>query len=161
MAIWKDQSTATTTVPERPVAAPVSAPVEPAAGLNRARMAEVASREAHSAAAAAVGESIIAPELTIEGKIEGNGNVRIAGRFKGDVNIQGNLTIEPRAHLTGQVTAKVIVVSGELQGNVLGADRVEILDSGAINGDVKAGAVTVATGARMRGQVEFGWKDKG
>src|ERR1044072_2968951 len=36
-------------------------------------------------------ESLIAAELTIEGKIEGSGHVRIAGRFKGDVHVQGNL----------------------------------------------------------------------
>src|SRR3546814_4908445 len=39
-------------------------------------------------------ESLIAADLTIEGKIEGAGHVRIAGKFKGDVNVQGDLTIE-------------------------------------------------------------------
>ena len=34
-------------------------------------------------------ESLIAADLTIEGKIEGAGHVRIAGRFKGDVNVAG------------------------------------------------------------------------
>ena len=48
-------------------------------------------------------ESLIAADLTIEGKIEGAGHVRIAGRFKGDVNVQGNVTIEQGAHVTGQV----------------------------------------------------------
>jgi len=28
-------------------------------------------------------------------------------------------------------------------------------------GDLKAGSLTVAAGSRMRGQVEFGWEDKG
>ena len=39
-------------------------------------------------------ESLIAADITIEGKIEGGGSVRIAGKFKGDVNVQGDLTIE-------------------------------------------------------------------
>jgi cytoskeletal protein CcmA (bactofilin family) len=30
-------------------------------------------------------ESLIAADIMIEGKIEGSGSVRIAGRFKGDV----------------------------------------------------------------------------
>ena len=51
------------------------------------------------------GESVIAANLSIEGKIEGSGNVRMAGRFKGDVRIDGNFNIEPGAHLTGQVLA--------------------------------------------------------
>jgi cytoskeletal protein CcmA (bactofilin family) len=36
---------------------------------------------------------------------------------------------------------------------------VELLEGGAITGDVKAGSLTVAAGSRMRGQMEFGWDD--
>ena len=46
-------------------------------------------------------ESLIASDLTIEGKIEGAGHIRIAGRFKGDVHVQGDLTIEVGAKLNG------------------------------------------------------------
>ncbi len=105
------------------------------------------------------GESVIAANLTIEGKIEGAGNVRMAGRFKGDVRIDGNFNIEPGAHLTGQVLAAVVVVGGELQGNIESAKRVDVLEGGVIVGDVKAGSITVAAGSRMRGHVEFGWDD--
>lgn len=108
----------------------------------------------------AAGESVIAANLTIEGKIEGSGNVRMAGRFKGDVRIDGNFSIEPGAHLTGQVLAAVVVVGGELQGNIESAKRVDVLEGGVIVGDVKAGSITVAAGSRMRGHVEFGWDDE-
>jgi cytoskeletal protein CcmA (bactofilin family) len=106
-------------------------------------------------------ESYLAPDLTIDGKIEGLGNVRIGGRFKGDVQVQGNLTIDTGAHLNGQVRAKHVTVGGELHGNIEGAQRVELLDGGVLVGDVKAGSLTVAAGSRMRGQVEFGWDEKG
>ena len=106
------------------------------------------------------GESVIAANLTIEGKIEGSGNVRIAGRFKGDVRIDGNFSIEPGAHLTGQVLAGIVVVGGELQGNIESAKRVDVQEGGVIVGDVKAGSITVAAGSRMRGHVEFGWEDE-
>ncbi|HXQ30600.1 MAG TPA: polymer-forming cytoskeletal protein [Steroidobacteraceae bacterium] len=119
-------------------------------------------RTAERAEARAEGkESFIAAELTIDGKIEGVGSVRIAGRFKGDVQVQGNLTLDSGAHLTGQVKARHVTVSGELHGNIDGAQRVELLDGGVLVGDVKAGSLTVASGSRMRGQVEFGWDDKG
>ena len=39
------------------------------------------------------------------GKIEGNGNIRVAGRFKGNVNVKGELTIEPGASIDGEVKA--------------------------------------------------------
>lgn len=159
MAIWKDQSTAPA-APERvtpaatpsPAAAPAPTPISDAASAPVRTTARVQAVER---------ESVIAPELTIEGKIEGSGHVRIAGKFKGDVNVSGNLTIEPNASLTGQVNAKAIIIAGELNGNILGAEKVELLESGVVNGDIKTGTLTVAAGSRMRGQVDFGWKDKG
>ena len=105
-------------------------------------------------------ESLIASDLTIEGKIEGAGHVRIAGCFKGDVHVDGNLTIEPGARLMGEVHADTVVVGGELQGNINAAARVELLDSGLLVGDLKAGSLTVAAGSRMRGRAEFGWEEK-
>jgi cytoskeletal protein CcmA (bactofilin family) len=105
-------------------------------------------------------ESVIASDLTIEGKIIGSGHVRIAGRFKGDVQVDGNLTIDSGANLDGQVRALVVTVGGELKGNIENAKRVEILETGIVTGDVKAGSLTVAAGSRMRGQVEFGWEDE-
>jgi len=107
-----------------------------------------------------VKESLIAADVDIEGKIEGAGHVRIAGNFKGDINVQGNLTIEVGAKVTGQVRANQVVVAGELHGNIESATQVELLQSGAIVGDVKVGSLTVANGARMKGSVEFGWGDK-
>ncbi len=104
-------------------------------------------------------ESVIASDLTIEGKIVGSGHVRIAGRFKGDVQVDGNVTLDTGAHLEGLVKASVVVVGGELLGNIENAKRVELLEGGVISGDVKAGSLTVAAGSRMRGQVEFGWAD--
>jgi cytoskeletal protein CcmA (bactofilin family) len=105
-------------------------------------------------------ESLIASDLTIEGKIEGAGHVRIAGRFKGDVNVQGDLTLDAGAKLTGSVRARKVVVAGELEGNIDGAQRVELIQGGVLVGDVKAGSLTVAAGSRMRGQADFGWDEK-
>ena len=128
---------------------PANADAMPAAAPSAASRAEPQAKE-----------SLIASDLTIEGKIEGAGHVRIAGRFKGDVNVQGDLTLDAGAKLTGSVRARKVVIAGELEGNIDGAQRVEIQQGGAVNGDVKAGTLTVAAGARMRGQVDFGWEDK-
>src|SRR5439155_65511 len=53
-------------------------------------------------------ESLIAGDITIEGKIEGAGHVRLAGRFKGDVHIQGDLTVDAGAKLTGSIRANAV-----------------------------------------------------
>jgi cytoskeletal protein CcmA (bactofilin family) len=104
-------------------------------------------------------ESLIAADITIEGKIEGGGSVRIAGNFKGDVNVHGDLTIEAGAKLTGGVRADKVTIAGELEGNVQEASRIDLLPTGAVIGDLKAGSLTVAAGARMRGKAEFGWDE--
>ena len=105
-------------------------------------------------------ESLIAADIMIEGKIEGAGSVRIAGKFKGDVKVQGNLTIEQGAKVAGGVAASKVTLAGELDGNIASAQHVELLQSGVINGDLKAGSLTVAAGSRIRGHVDCGWSDK-
>ena len=85
--------------------------------------------------------------------------MRIAGKFKGDVNVQGDLTIEAGAKLTGSVRADKVTIAGELEGNVEEASLVNLLQTGVVIGDLKAGSLTVAAGARVRGQAEFGWDD--
>ena len=76
------------------------------------------------------------------------------------MHVQGNLTIEQGAKLTGGVRANTVIIGGELEGNIDAAARVELLESGVLNGDLKAGSLTVAAGSRMRGQMEFGWEGK-
>lgn len=104
-------------------------------------------------------ESILAAGLTVEGKIEGNGNIHVAGRFKGHVNVRGELTIEPGASIEGDVKADTVLVGGEVRGHIVSTSRVEFKESGTLIGDLKAGSLTVAAGSKMRGKVEFGWKE--
>lgn len=154
MALWKETP--------KDSASPAGDAMTPNAEPNvRAVPATPLSDAARRAASGPAKESLIAADLTIEGKIEGSGHVRIAGRFKGDVNVEGNVTIEQGAHVTGQISAATVVVSGEVHGNVNATARVELLETGVINGDVKAAVLTVAAGSRMRGNADFGWSDKG
>ncbi len=104
-------------------------------------------------------ESVLAAGLTIEGKIEGNGNIRVAGRFKGNINVKGELTVEPGAAIDGEVKADTVMVGGEVRGHIVAKNRVELKESGTLIGDLKAGSLTVAAGSKMRGKVEFGWKE--
>ncbi len=157
MSIWKDQSPAkkdSIPLPSEPTtlreASPAAADFTPTTTAPP-RAAAAVEREAK--------ESLIAADITIEGKIEGTGHVRIAGKFKGDVNVQGDLTIETGAKLNGGVRAKKVTIAGELEGNIEAASKVELLSSGVIIGDLKAGSLTVAAGSRMRGQADFGWED--
>jgi len=104
-------------------------------------------------------ESLIAPGLVIEGKIEGTGHVRIAGRFKGEISVKGDLTIEQGGHISGEIRAENIVVRGEVEGNIYATALVEFSESGVLSGDLKSSSLAVASGSRMRGKVEFGWNE--
>ena len=63
------------------------------------------------------------------------------------------------AQATRQIAAATVMVSGEINGNVQASSRVELLETGIINGDVKAAVLTVAAGSRMRGNADFGWPE--
>jgi cytoskeletal protein CcmA (bactofilin family) len=150
MALWKETPTPAAAGPAptpQPPDRTATERAEPRTTIDPA-LAAAARRSAPSPAPRVEGgESVIAANLSIEGKIEGTGNVKMAGRFKGDVRIDGNFSIEPGAHLTGQVLAGIVIVGGELQGNIEAAKRVDVLEGGIIVGDVKAGSITVAARA--------------
>src|SRR5690242_16927967 len=134
MSLWKENTMA------KPAAEPTRAPSFDA--KEPPRMEPVPKPDASAPRVAPVPltpapvagrkESLIAADLTIEGKIEGGGSVRIAGRFKGDVNVQGDLTIEMGAKLTGSVRADKVVIAGELEGDVVGASSVDLQQTGVV-----------------------------
>jgi cytoskeletal protein CcmA (bactofilin family) len=162
MALWKDTNSGPASAPAPAGTAGAVGGATPLREPEKTNVAslspEAARRPVKEAQRLDMKESVIASDLTIEGKIIGSGHVRIAGRFKGDVQVDGNVTLDTGAHLEGLVRASVVVVGGELLGNIDNAKRVELLEGGVISGDVKAGSLTVAAGSRMRGQVEFGWE---
>src|SRR2546423_1195438 len=155
MAIWKEPTT--TKKESTPMLTP-----EPALETKREpeRPVDIVPSMVRRPAPREAKESVIAADITITGKIDGTGHVRIAGRFEGDVHIQGDLTIDGGAKLTGSVRANSVTIGGEVEGNIESAESVELLATGVLNGDLKGGNLTVASGSRMRGRVEFGWGDE-
>ena len=149
MPIWNEKTTSpkeTLVMPPEPA---IRKEPEYPADLSPSTTRRTAPRETK--------ESVIAADITITGKIEGAGHIRIAGKFDGDVNIQGDLTVEAGAKLTGSVHANSVTIGGEVEGNIESAAAVELLSTGVLNGDLKAGNLTVASGSKMRGRAEFGW----
>src|SRR5215475_15115284 len=104
-------------------------------------------------------ESVLGSGVSIEGKMEGDGDVRIAGKFKGDIHIKGNLNIQKGAHMTAKINADAVTIEGEIDGTIVASGQVMLSESGQFVGDLKAKTLTVAAGSRMRGNVEFGWNE--
>src|SRR5262245_35182261 len=97
-------------------------------------------------------ESVLGSGVSIEGKMEGNGDVRIAGKFKGDIEIKGNLNIQKGAHLTVKINAESVTIEGEVEGTVVASGQVTLSESAQVVGDLKAKTLTVSAGSRMRGR---------
>ena len=157
MALWKDQlkPSPSATEPMPPAHFDVPPLPEPKPNGTPAAAAPLRAPVRDQAKS----ESLIAPDIAIEGKIEGSGHVRIAGRFKGDVNVRGDLMIERGAKVAGSVRADKVAIAGELEGNIEAASQVDLLQTGSLTGDLKAATLTVAAGSRMRGMADFGWDD--
>ena len=146
MALWNQAAQENDDKPQptpilTPVPTPVAAPIAP--------IRESAAKERR--------ESVFGSGVTIEGKIEGDADIRIAGKFDGELNIKGDVTIEKGARVNAKVQAANLTVGGELNGNVTAGAQVKLLESAQLTGDLKAATLTVAAGSRMRGHVEFGW----
>ncbi len=152
MALWDkpEPSKTDTPTPGNP---------QPQAGTPATATQSTPSRAASAKERADMKESLVASGLTIEGKINGKGHVRVAGKFKGDIQIEGDLHIDADAKVEGQVNASEVIVTGDLQGNIDNARHVELKQGSSIIGDIKANSFSVAAGARMRGNVDCGFKD--
>ena len=145
MSIWKDLTSPDSfageydTVTEAPAdAAPLPRFKAPTSRLDR-------------------NESVIASGVVIEGKIDGRGDLCMAGNLNGNIHLKGNLSVEPGARIAGAVQADTVTLGGAIDGNIDASNHMTLLETGQLVGDLKAGFVTVAAGARMRGKVEFGW----
>ena len=147
MALWNQTTSEENN--EKPVEKPAVTAVPP--------MQVVATPTAKESPTKERGESVFGAGVTIEGRIEGDANVRIAGKFKGDIQIKGDLNLEKGARLTAKISAANVTLGGELEGNVIASGQVKLLESAQLIGDLKASTLTVAAGSRMRGHVEFGW----
>ena len=99
-------------------------------------------------------ESVFGPGVTIEGKIEGDADIRIAGKFKGDIQIKGDLNLDKGAKVSAKVQAANVTIGGELEGNVVAGAQVKLL-SRPTDRRSQAAALTVVAGSRMRGHVEL------
>lgn len=98
-------------------------------------------------------ESVIGPGINWKGDLTGAGGLRIEGSFDGNIKLSGPLVIAEGAKVTAEtVRAKVVQVAGTVKANIV-ADKVEILATGRIYGDLTTGAFASEEGAFLRGQI--------
>ena len=96
------------------------------------------------------------PNVTIEGTISGSEPVLIEGTIRGKINLTGDLRIGTKARVDAAVHAKTVTVEGKLNGDISADDRVELVMTATVDGNIKAPKIVVAEGAKFRGNVDMG-----
>lgn len=86
-----------------------------------------------------------------EGKLCFQGTVRINGAFKGEIYTPDTLIIGEDARVSGEVEAGVVIISGEVNGNVRAKHRVEIQHPAVFRGDILTPSLSVAEGVIFEG----------
>lgn len=98
-----------------------------------------------------IGKSVI-----IKGELSGSEDLTIEGQVDGKIELRQNvLTIGPNAKIKAQVSARAIVVEGQVQGNIAASEKIEIKDKGSVEGDLSSPRVAIADGAHFRGSIDM------
>ena len=96
----------------------------------------------------------VAASTTIVGTITGKGAYVFCGTVEGDCDIEGPLTLADGGRWKGTLKATDIVVAGVVEGDVIAAQRVEILGSARVTGSLAGNSIAVAEGAIIAGEIK-------
>jgi cytoskeletal protein CcmA (bactofilin family) len=101
--------------------------------------------------------SYLGSGLLIKGEISGNEDLKLDCNVEGLISIGGfRLTVGPSAHLKAEIVAREALISGEVIGDISACDRIEIMKSASIVGELSTGKITIEEGAYFKGRVEVG-----
>lgn len=101
------------------------------------------------------GPSVIGPHTRVQGELLGDEDVLVEGRVEGRVLLAREFRVAPGGVVVADVHAGTVVIAGEVIGDVSATERVEILPSGSLEGNIRAPKVAVGEGARFRGSVDM------
>jgi len=96
------------------------------------------------------------PNVSIEGTVTGSDTVLVEGQVKGTINLAGDLRVGTQARVEAKVHARNVTVEGRLTGDISADQRVELVASARVDGNIKAPKIIVADGAHFRGSVDMG-----
>jgi cytoskeletal protein CcmA (bactofilin family) len=109
----------------------------------------------HKTASASVEQATIGGSVVIKGEVSGSESLYIDGRIEGIVNFADNrVTIARNGSVAANISAREVVILGEVQGNIQCTDRLDIRSEGSLTGDVVTQRISVEDGAVMKGSVQ-------
>ena len=98
----------------------------------------------------------IGKTIVICGEVKGSEDLIVDGRVEGTVNLsESRLTIGPTAIVAANLSAKDILILGQVQGNLVASGRVELRTGCQVEGDIRALRLAVEDNAGFRGKVDL------
>lgn len=134
--MWKADDSAR---PGQPSAAASPGGVQPRSGTGAGRTASPSG-----GSIVITGELRASEDLTIEGQVDGKIEL-----------LENVLTIGQSAKARAEITAKTVIVLGEVVGNITATEKVDLKDTGSVEGDIVSPRLSVADGATFSGRVDM------
>lgn len=98
----------------------------------------------------------IGKSVVIKGELSGSEDLYVDGSVEGSIELRNNsLTVGPNGKVKANVTAKGVVVQGQLDGTITASDRVELKKTAVVSGDITTQRVAIEEGAAFRGKVDI------
>jgi len=79
-------------------------------------------------------------------------NLRINGKFEGNLDTRGNLIIGSNAQVLADIIGDNIVVGGRVKGRITAKERLTLLPTAIIEGDIYPAKLNVTEGAVFEGR---------
>jgi len=99
--------------------------------------------------------AFLGKDTEFEGKLSFTGAVRMDGSFKGEIFTEGTLIVGETALIESDISASHLIISGEVRGNIVAEDRIEIHAPGKVVGNIKAPVVIIDEGVIFEGNCQM------
>jgi cytoskeletal protein CcmA (bactofilin family) len=97
----------------------------------------------------------IGKSVVIKGELSGSEDLYVDGSVDGKIELRNHsLTIGPNGKVKADVSAKVVVIQGKLDGSVIASDRVDLRKSAVVTGDLATQRIAIEEGAFLKGKVD-------
>jgi cytoskeletal protein CcmA (bactofilin family) len=100
--------------------------------------------------------AIIGAKIRIKGELVGEEDLTIQGYVEGTIDLKNNnLTVGKDGKLKADVSAKTIIIEGDVEGDLFGEERIVIRESSNVRGSLVADRVSLEDGAKFRGSIDM------
>ncbi|MFC1822109.1 polymer-forming cytoskeletal protein [Thermodesulfobacteriota bacterium] len=99
--------------------------------------------------------TFLGKETAFEGRLTFQGTIRIDGHVKGEISSTGTLIIGEEATIEADIHVSYIIISGEIHGNIVADQRVDIHAPGKVFGNIMAPNVVIEEGVIFEGQTKM------